>query len=134
MYHPLLETCLAYPQQCPIDPRFDLATKRWTYKKDAIFEFLPTNMDNSGFLFSIDGVRKISKYEKAFMAQKLDEKNIGVVTKHKKVTFDEKVLNDTCKFKNNCKENSETEKAKEKLKKKKEKNVNTYHRTLGHPR
>ena len=94
-------------------------------KEDAIFEFLPTNMDNSGFLFSIDGVRKISKYEKAFMAQKLDEKNIGEVTKNKKVTFDERVINHTCKTKNNYKENSETEKAKEKLKKKKEKNVNT---------
>ena len=36
-------------------------------KEDAIFEFLTTNADNSGFLFSIDGVRKIRKYEKAFM-------------------------------------------------------------------
>ena len=59
-------------------------------KEDAIFEFLPTNTDNCGFLFSIDGERKISKCEKAFKAQKLDTKNIEEVNKNKKVTFDEK--------------------------------------------
>ena len=36
-------------------------------------------------------------------------------------------------MKNHHKENSETEKTKEKLKNKKEKNANTYHRTLGNP-
>ena len=54
------------------------------------------------------------------MAQKL-EKNVGEVTKNKKVTFDERVINHTCKTKNNYEENSETEKTIEKLKKKKEK-------------
>ena len=71
--------------------------------------------------FCIDQVRKISKCEKAFMAQKLDAKNVGEVNKNKKVTFDEKVINHTCKTKNHYEENSETEKAIEKLKNKKEK-------------
>ena len=43
------------------------------------------------------------------------------------------MINHTCKTRNHYKENSEREKTKEKLKNKKEKNVNTYHRTLGHP-
>ena len=50
-------------------------------KEYAVFEFLPTNTDNCGFLFSIDGERKISKYEKTFMAQKLDTKNVEEVKK-----------------------------------------------------
>ena len=53
-------------------------------KEDTFFEFLPINTDNCGFLFSIDGERKISKCEKAFMAQKLDENNIGEVNKTRK--------------------------------------------------
>ena len=68
--------------------------------------------------FCIDGERKISKCEKVFMAQKLDTKNIGEVTRNKKVTFEERVINHTCKTKNNYKENSETEKVMEILKKK----------------
>ena len=43
-------------------------------KEDAVFEFLPSNTDNCGFLFSIDVERKISRCGKAFMAQKLDAK------------------------------------------------------------
>ena len=34
-------------------------------KGDAVFVFLPTNLDNYGFLFSIDGHRTINKSEKA---------------------------------------------------------------------
>ena len=39
-------------------------------KKDATFEFLATNLDNCGFLFSIDGERKIDKCEQALVAQR----------------------------------------------------------------
>ena len=40
-------------------------------KEDAIFEFLPTNTGNCGFLFSIDAERKIDNCEMAFMAKKV---------------------------------------------------------------
>ena len=44
-------------------------------KEDVIFEFLATNTDNCGSLFSIDAERKISDCEVAFMAKKQDENN-----------------------------------------------------------
>ena len=56
-------------------------------KEDAMFEFLPTNMDNCGFLFSIDAEREIGYCEKGFMAKKQNEINITNQEKNKKVTF-----------------------------------------------
>ena len=44
--------------------------KMEVWKRDVVFELLPTNSDNCGFLFSIDGQRTISKSEKALVAQK----------------------------------------------------------------
>ena len=70
-------------------------------KEDAIFEFLPTNTDNCGFLFSIDAERKISNCEKAFMAKKFDRNDIVDENRNKKVSFDEKVIMHTCKNENN---------------------------------
>ena len=39
-------------------------------KEDAVFEFLPTNTNNSGFLFCLEGTRRMNESQKAFMAQK----------------------------------------------------------------
>ena len=39
-------------------------------KGDTVFDFLLTNSNNCGFLFSIDGQRAICKSEKALVAQK----------------------------------------------------------------
>ena len=57
-------------------------------KDDAVFKFLPTNSDNCGFLFCLEGTRRMNEKEKAFMAQKtvLDDQQI------KRVRFDEKKL------------------------------------------
>ena len=52
-------------------------------KEDAIFEFLPTNTDNCGSLFSIDAERKISDCEVAFMAKKQDENNYYITNQEK---------------------------------------------------
>ena len=62
-------------------------------KGNVVFNFLPTILDNCGFLFSIDGQRTINKSEKALVAQKhtiYDYKNLK---EKKKVTFDGKSLN-----------------------------------------
>ena len=61
-------------------------------KGDAVFKFLPMNLDDCGFLFSIDGQRTICKSEIALVAHKnttYDDKNLK---EKKKVTFDEKPL------------------------------------------
>ena len=54
-------------------------------KEDAVFEFLPTNTRNSGFLFCLEGTRRMNDNQKALLAQKgiLDDQ------KQKKVRFDE---------------------------------------------
>ena len=65
-------------------------------KEDAIFEFLPTNMDNCASIFRIDAERKIGNCEKAFMAKKFNENKVIDQNKNKKVTFDEKVIMHTC--------------------------------------
>ena len=38
-------------------------------KGNVVFNFLPTILDNCGFLFSIDGQRTINKSEKVLVAQ-----------------------------------------------------------------
>ena len=79
-------------------------------KEDVIFEFLPTNTDNCGFLFSIDAERKNGNYEKAFMAKKVNENNIINQNKNKKVTFDENVIIHTCEKEKDTETETETEK------------------------
>ena len=46
-------------------------------KKDVTFEFLPTNTDNCGSLFSINAERKIVNRETAFMAK--NKLNVTVI-------------------------------------------------------
>ena len=50
-------------------------------KNDAVFEFLPTNSNNSGFLFCLEGTRRMNENQKAFMAQKamLDDQKLKKV-------------------------------------------------------
>ena len=57
-------------------------------KDDAVFKFLPTNSDNCGFLFCLEGTRRMNEKEKAFMALKteLDDQKV------KKVRFNQKKL------------------------------------------
>ena len=96
-----------------------------------MFEFLPSNTDSYGSLFSINTKRKIIKKESAYMARKHTGR-IGDTNnqdRHKKVKCDEDVTTYMYNEENE-KEKNNTNKT---SKKEKIRNINDYHKVLGLP-
>ena len=100
-------------------------------KKDFMFKFLPANVDNCGSLFSISAERRIVNTETAFMARKQTRRNSDTTSqdKSKKVTFDEDVTTYMYDEENENKK----DKTNKKSKRERVRNINEYHKILGHP-